>query len=136
MGIKLTYLAGVTLSFITAAAVSAPATRAQHVDTNDTPQTIPEAIDDLLTQSSGTYFENRTLGRQAASIFGFGFREREIDWDAATVSQEFNALMRFQNTSDPTIRVPDLATPFTTSLLTMPSGQAPTLGTEFIFEPF
>jgi hypothetical protein len=135
MGMKLTHLAGVTLSLLAVTALAAPAIKAQDLDA-DTPQTIPEVMDDLLSQSSGTFFENRTFGRQAGNIFGFGFRDREIIWDAATVAQEFDALMRYQNTSDPTIRVPDLANPFTTTLLTMPSSQAPALGTEFIFEPF
>lgn len=135
MGIKLTHLAGVTLSLMTAVAVLVPASNAQTVDTN-APQTIPDAMDDLLSASSGTFFENRTFGRQAGAMFGFGFRDREIIWDAATVAQEFDALMQLQNTSDPTIRVPDLANPYTTTLLTMPSSQSPYLGTEFIFEPF
>jgi hypothetical protein len=55
MGIKLTHLAGVTLSLLTTAVVLAPSTRAQYVEP-EAPQTIPDAMDDLLTQSSGTFF--------------------------------------------------------------------------------
>jgi hypothetical protein len=44
--------------------------------------------------------------------------------------------MLLQNTADPTLRVPDLANPYNSSLLTMPSSQVPLVGTEFIFERF
>jgi hypothetical protein len=135
MGIKLTHLAGATVSLLAMAAVSSAAVRAQSIDAN-APQTIPDAMDELLSQKSGTFYGNRSFGRQAANIFGFGFRDREILRDGETVAIEVDALMRLQNTSDPTIRVPDLANPYTASLLTLPSSEAPTVGTEFIFEPF
>jgi hypothetical protein len=133
MNIKLTHLAGATLAFLAAAAVLPTEVRAQSVEA---PQTIPDAMDEILSDQSGTFYRNRTFGRQLGNMFGFGFPEREIVADSANLSREFDALMRYQNTSGPTIRVPDLATPYTASLLTLPSSQAPTLGTEFIFEPF
>ncbi len=135
MGMNLTHLAGATLSLMAIAAVTSTAAQAQDVSTA-APQTIPDAMEELLSGSSGDFFRNRSLGRQAANMFGLGFRDREILRDGDTVAQEFDALMRLQNTQDPTIRVPDLANPYTASLLTLPSSQAPTLGTEFIFEPF
>lgn len=135
MGIKLTHLAGISVSLLATAAITSPSAKAQTAEVN-VPETIPDAAERLLSESSGEFFENRTFGRQAANMFGLGFRDRELLRDGETVGREFNALMRLQNTSDPTIRVPDLANPYTASLLTLPSSEAPTLGTEFIFEPF
>jgi len=135
MAMKLTYLAGVTLALLTTAAVLSPRAQAQYTEV-EAPQTIPDAADELTSQASGNFFQNRSLGRQAANIFGFGFRDRELLRDGAVVEQEFNALMQLQNEADPTLRVPDLSNPYTASLLTLPSSAAPTLGTEFIFEPF
>jgi hypothetical protein len=135
MAMKFMHLAGVTLSLLSAAAVVSPKAQAQYTEV-ETPQTILEAADELTSQSSGNFFQNRSLGRQAANIFGFGFRDRELLRDGAVVEQEFKALMQLQNEADPTIRVPDLSNPYTASLLTLPSSAAPTLGTEFIFEPF
>jgi len=133
MDIKLTHLAGATLSLLAVAAVSASEARAQSVEA---PQTIPDAMEEILSDQSGNFYTNRSFGRQLGNIFGFGFRDREVLADSANLSREFDALMRYQNTSDPTIRVPDLANPYTASLLTLPSSQVPTVGTEFIFEPF
>ncbi len=135
MGIKLTHLAGVSLSLMAVATAMPTVAKAQYVEA-EAPQTIPEAMEAAISQSSGTFFENRSFSRQAANIFGFGFRDRELMWDGATLAREFEAQMRLQNTVDPTIRVPDLANPYSASLLTLPSSQEPTLGTEFIFEPF
>lgn len=125
MGLK--YLAGAGLALITIAA-------AQPAMAQDAAQTIPEAMNDLMSTYSGTYFENRTIGRQIEIIVGTSFRDREIDWDANAISQASLDLQRLQNTLDPTLRVPDLPNPFATSLLTMPGGTGAVVGTEFIFE--
>ncbi|QQE66449.1 hypothetical protein GFS31_31470 [Leptolyngbya sp. BL0902] len=112
----------------------APAALAQEAQ----PQlpTIPDAFDDLMSTYSGDFFSNRTISRQGARIVGFGFPEKELEWDAHATSAVFRELMRLQNTADPTLRVPDLANPYSSSLLTMPSTQVPLVGTEFIFERF
>jgi hypothetical protein len=134
MNLKLTAVSGLMLSLLAVAVAGCPAGFAQ--DAENTITTIPDAIDGQFSQSSGTYFENRSMARQAGRIFGFSYPEREIDWDAATLAETVDTLFLLQNTVDPTIRVPDLASPYTTTLLTMPSGAAPTVGSEFIFEPF
>lgn len=131
MGIRLQHISGLTLAMVAAVAMTAPSARAQEAN-----RTIPEAMDDLMSTYSGDYFSNRTISRQAGRLVGFGFPERELDWDVNATTTAFNDLMRLQNTVDPTIRVPDLATPFSTTLLTMPSSQSPYVGTEFIFESF
>ena len=131
MGIQLNHISGLTLALLTAAAVGAPIGQAQET----APQTSPDALNELTSTYSGTYFENRTLGRQFRN-WGFGFPERELDWDADATSVAVSDILLLQGTVDPTIRVPDLATPFTTTLLTKPSSQSPYVGSEFIFEPF
>jgi hypothetical protein len=132
MNLKLSAISGLTLSLLAAGMTNCPAGFAQDAET--TRITIPEALNEQFYQSSGTFFENRSIGRQVGHIFGFGFPEREIAWDAATISETVDNLLLLQNTLDPIIRVPDLANPYTTTLLTMPSGIQPTVGTEFIFE--
>lgn len=127
MTMWLKYLTGAGLA-ITTAAFSLP------VMAQDVPQTIPDAINDLMSTYSGTYFENRSIARQTQLVLGLSFRDREIDWDANAINQAYQDLMVLQNTLDPFLRVPDLPNPYNTSLLTMPGGQGSTVGTEFIFE--
>ncbi|HIK46349.1 MAG TPA: hypothetical protein IGR64_15930 [Leptolyngbyaceae cyanobacterium M65_K2018_010] len=134
MATRLKHIFG-TLSLLAMAAVAAPAGFAQQTSSTP-PETIPEAFDRLVSTYSGTYFENRSLGRQLGNIFGFGFPERELDWDGHATAVTYRDMMQLQNTAGPTLRVPDLATPYSTSLLTMPSSRAPYVGTEFIFESF
>ena len=50
MDIKLTHLAGATLSLLAVAAVSASEARAQSVEA---PQTIPDAMEEILSDQSG-----------------------------------------------------------------------------------
>ncbi|HZG38551.1 MAG TPA: hypothetical protein VEZ50_07700 [Nodosilinea sp.] len=132
MGIQLNHISGLTLALLAAAAVVVPAGQAQ--DTAS--QTIPEAMDDLVTTYSGDYFENRGIRRQAGRILGFSFPERELEWDSNATAAAARDILLLQTTADPTIRVPDLASPFTSSLLTAPSSRAPYVGSEFIFESF
>ncbi|MBE9108348.1 hypothetical protein IQ273_02785 [Nodosilinea sp. LEGE 07298] len=129
MGIQLNHISGLALAML-AAAVIAPAAHAQ----DTAPETIPEALDNLGTTYSGDYFRNRGITRQAKRIFGLDFPERAIEWDANATSAAVRDILLLQNTSDPTIRVPDLANPYSSSLLTMPSSSAPYVGSEFIFE--
>jgi hypothetical protein len=112
--------------------VVAPAGHTQETSS----QTIPEAFDALTTTYSGDYFRNRGIARQAGRIIGFGFPERELDWDTNATNAAVQDILLLQAAVDPTIRVPDLATPFTTTLLTMPSSRSPYVGSEFIFESF
>ncbi|WP_035991139.1 hypothetical protein [Leptolyngbya sp. KIOST-1] len=131
MGIQLNHISGLTLALL-AAAVIAPAGHAQ----DTAPQTIPDALDALTTTYSGDFFRNRGITRQAKRILGLDFPERALEWDSNATSAAVRDILLLQNTSDPTIRVPDLATPFTSSLLTSPVGAGPSIGSEFIFESF
>lgn len=133
MAIQFKHISGMLA--LLAACTVAPAAMAQEMQPHEL-RTIPEAFDDLMSTYSGDFFGNRTISRQAGRIAGFGFPERELEWDASATATAFQDLMRLQNTTDPTLRVPDLANPYTSSLLTMPSSQMPLVGTEFIFERF
>lgn len=133
MAIQFKHISGM-LALLAACTVS-PAAMAQDMQSHDL-RTIPEALSDLMSTYSGDFFINRTMGRQGGRMVGFGFPERELEWDANATTTAFQELMRLQNTTDPTLRVPDLANPYTSSLLTMPSSQVPLVGTEFIFERF
>ncbi|MBD2108027.1 hypothetical protein [Nodosilinea sp. FACHB-13] len=129
MGIQLNHISGLTLALLAAAVVVAPAGQSQ-----ETPQTIPEAMDELTTTYSGDFFRNRGLTRQAKRLFGLDFPDRSLDWDGNATAAAVRDILLLQNTSDPTIRVPDLASPYTTTLLTQPSTSVPYVGSEFIFE--
>ncbi|MBE9155520.1 hypothetical protein IQ265_01510 [Nodosilinea sp. LEGE 06152] len=131
MGIQLNHISGLTLALL-AAAVIAPAGHAQ--DTAS--QTIPDALNDLGTTYSGDYFRNRGIVRQGKRIIGLDFPERALEWDANATSAAVRDILLLQTTSDPTIRVPDLANPYSSSLLTSPSSSVPYVGSEFIFETF
>jgi len=142
MGIKLMPIVGAMAVLATSGAIASKAiAQESDVESLDT-RSIPEAMDDLFYHYSGTFFENRTAWRQLSYMVGPGgwdsarFPEREIEWDADAINRAHTALMAIQNTSDPTIRVPDLPNPFATSVQLMPSNQTGTQirGTEFVFE--
>jgi hypothetical protein len=131
MGIQLKHITSITVALAAACLATAPAALAQEV------QTIPEAVEDAFFGYSGNFFESGTITGQTTSILGLGgFPEQRIAWDANGVSAIIREQMALQNTLDPTIRVPDLASPFATTLLLMPSYQRAggTVGSEFIFE--
>ena len=130
MAIRLTGFSSISLALVALTSLGAPRALGQETK----PLTVPAAMDELVSTYSQNYFSNRTIGRQTARIFGFGFPERELEWDAQALSVAVKDVMYRQNSTDPTLRVPDLSNPYTTSLLTMTGGGSPSLGTQFIFE--
>lgn len=131
MGIQLNHISGLTLALL-ATAVIAPAAIAQDTE----PVTIPDAFEDLGATYSGDYFRNRGIIRQGKRIIGLDFPERALEWDANAISAAAEDILLLQVATDPILRVPDLANPYSTSLLTMPGINAPYVGSEFIFEAF
>lgn len=105
---------------------------------------VPEAVLEIYHGNRSTYFDNRTAWRQASHILGFGgfdsagFPERETEWDAEAINRAHIYLMAVQNTSDPTIRVPDLYNPYNTSIQLLPVSQFGNRisGSEFVYERF
>ncbi|HEY9764073.1 MAG TPA: hypothetical protein V6D07_16190 [Trichocoleus sp.] len=142
MGIQLKHVTVATLTMATAILSATSPAFSQQANSTTEVKTIPAGFEDLFYGYSGTYFDNRTIGEQISNLFGSGgldsarFPEREIEWDANAIHQAYVAHLALQNTLDPTLRVPDLPNPFTTSLLLSPTAQpaGPVVGSEFIFE--
>ena len=105
--------------------------------------TVLDTVNDINYNFSGDYHRNRSIGRQLDNIFGLGgiggatFWEREIDRDAEALETAYYELMFLQTRNTPTIRVPDLRNPYTTSVQLLPLSQTNSRvgGSEFNFEP-
>ncbi|HEY9881618.1 MAG TPA: hypothetical protein V6D29_24410 [Leptolyngbyaceae cyanobacterium] len=142
MGIQLKHVTVTTLVMATAILSAASPAFSQQADSTTEVKTVPAGFGDLFYGYSGTYFDNRTIGGQFSNLFGPGgwdsarFPEHEIEWDSDAIHRAFVDHLALQNTLDPTLRVPDLPNPFTTTLLLSPTSQSsgPVVGSEFIFE--
>ncbi|MFM7470239.1 MAG: hypothetical protein ACKO5P_01825 [Nodosilinea sp.] len=129
MTIKFAQVSGLLLTVLSMGILTTAVAQAETTP----PNSLPQALDQLISGHSGDYLSNRTLGRQLTRIFGLGFPEQEMDLDAGSLAVSLKELMYLQNSTDTTLRVADLPTPYSTSLLTLPRRQ-PSIGTEFIFE--
>ncbi|MEO0351154.1 MAG: hypothetical protein AAF282_14025 [Cyanobacteria bacterium P01_A01_bin.15] len=130
----------------TAVAIAAVSTLASHANAQTTgfdEPTVLETMDDITTRHSGDYFTDRSSFRQLAHLFGLGlpggsaFPELELERNAEGIMEAYNELLFLQSQSTATIRVPDLVSPYNTSLQVLPSAQSRSrvVGTEFNFEP-
>ncbi|MEM8604656.1 MAG: hypothetical protein AAGF24_12580 [Cyanobacteria bacterium P01_H01_bin.121] len=156
MGVNWKALVG-TLAVSTAFAVFVPLAHAQEeevevIEVDDVEIDIvrpafygtpAEAMERAFFQDGNDLIESVTFGQQIRGIFGVGisaglgaFPENQMLQDSRTVELVYRDALRQQSQSDPTIRVPDLANPFNTSLMLLPSSQSGgrVVGTEFIFE--
>ncbi|MFO7029600.1 hypothetical protein B9T07_05980 [Limnospira fusiformis CCALA 023] len=93
-------------------------------------QPFAEEFNQAATRSSGDAFKNQSLMGQLSVFFGLsypwpgainGFPESLIADDARRVNQLYRERMLEQTLSSPTVRTPDLANPYNTSILTQPS---------------
>ncbi|HEY9634486.1 MAG TPA: hypothetical protein V6D14_13820 [Coleofasciculaceae cyanobacterium] len=126
--------------------VLAPAAMAQTEPLGFEPvriETIPEAFERAFFSESGTFYQNRTLPRQAAYIIGPGlpgraaFPELELERDAERVDSLYRELIDQQASADPLLRTPDLPNPFDSSIrLSSVSNRfgSRVEGGEFVFE--
>ncbi|HEY9753259.1 MAG TPA: hypothetical protein V6C46_09925 [Coleofasciculaceae cyanobacterium] len=96
---------------------------------------VPNAFDEAYFENNKIFFRNRDLDRQLGFIFGVpDFVENEITKDGKQVFDTYRTQMSAQLRSGPILRTPDLPTPFTYSLLTLPGpvsspiGAPPTVG--------
>ena len=130
----------------TAVAIAADSTLASHANAQTTgfdEPTVLETMDDITTRHSGDYFTDRSSFRQLAHLFGLGlpggsaFPELELERNAEGLDEAYNELMFLQTQNTATIRVPDLVSPYSSSLQVLPSAQSRNrvVGTEFNFEP-
>ncbi|MEM8503275.1 MAG: hypothetical protein AAF716_09005 [Cyanobacteria bacterium P01_D01_bin.1] len=122
-------LAATTLA-ITAAL--APAASAQE------PQTVLNTLESIIENRSGDYFRSRSVGGQLSLIVGLGgFPENRLSRDTASISSAYSELLILQTQNTPTLRVPDLPNPYTTSVQLLPASQfdSRVVGSELNFEP-
>lgn len=109
--------------------------------------TIPNTFERAFFNQSGTFYDNRSLGRQLEYMIGpggigsAGFPDLELERDAELINILYEDTLNRQLTSDPMIRTPDLPNPFDTSVRLLPvsgrfrSQASPQIeGTEFFFE--
>lgn len=97
---------------------------------------IPTAMDEIFFKNTGSYNINRSIGGELGTMFGVGgFPEQNILEDGYAVLNAYEYLLEQQARVDPTIRVPDLVNPYSTSILYLPSSSPGVVsGSEFIFE--
>lgn len=112
MGVRFNFIGMVVL--ITA--TCGPGTLAQEKVPEASSETIPGVIDRASTQSSGDFFENRSLKQDAAFVFGIGYDEDKIAKDAQRIEVLYKDLLYQQSGDGPTIRTQDLSNPYTTSI--------------------
>ncbi|OLP18001.1 hypothetical protein BST81_13245 [Leptolyngbya sp. 'hensonii'] len=103
-------------------------------------ETVPDAVDRIMTGKSRNYFENRTLERQTDFLFGFGtlvdgtFAENELATDGKLFEILYRDLMNQQVSTTPIIRTPDLNNPFNSSLLTGTNINNRIMTSELVYE--
>ncbi len=122
----------VALSTLLMAATLAPTASAQE------PQTVLESLEDIAENRSDNYFRNRSIRGQISFITGIGgFPENGIRRDAESISGAYDELLILQTQNTPTLRVPDLPNPYTTSVQLLPASQfdSRVVGSELNFEP-
>jgi hypothetical protein len=129
MGVRFKSLLG-TLALVASFTAIADVASAQEV--RGDVRSVPEAFERAFFRNDRSFYENRSLFRQANYILGQGsiiqngFPENEISRDASLVNRVYDEALAIQNTSDPLIRTADLPTPYTTSLQLLPVETAQT----------
>ena len=97
-----------------------------------------DAVERIGEQRSGDYYRSRTFGGQIGFLTGLGgFSEQRLNRDSAALSGTIQELMILQSQNTPTLRVPDLPNPYTTSVQLLPASQnnSRVIGSELNFEP-
>ncbi|EDX86322.1 hypothetical protein S7335_4025 [Synechococcus sp. PCC 7335] len=90
---------------------------AQEPQVAQEPQTVLDTLEDIVENRSGDYFRNRSLLGQASFITGIGgFPENRLAQDTESLSGAYNELLILQTQNTPTLRVPDLPNPYTSSV--------------------
>ncbi|MFM7450730.1 MAG: hypothetical protein ACKO24_19280 [Leptolyngbyaceae cyanobacterium] len=90
---------------------------------------VPNAFDEAYFENNKIFFRNRELDRQLGFIFGVpDFVENEITKDGQQVFDTYRAQMSAQLRSGPILRTPDLPTPFSYSLFTLPAPVSSPIG--------
>jgi hypothetical protein len=136
MGTKLKGLLSAVVAVAATTLVGAEAQAQQTVYVE--PDTILEIFDRVSYQHSGNYYRNRSLGGQLRNIFGAPYPELAMDRDAEATEEALKELMFLQNNSSAIVRVPDLRSPYNTSIQLLPLSQVTgsrVVNVELNFEP-
>ncbi len=123
-------IAGGVVGIVAATAFVAPTASAQ--------ETVLEAVDNISEQRSGDFHRNRSIFSQIQFITGLGgFVDQRSHRDTAALAGAQQELMMLQSQNTPTVRVPDLPNPYTTSVQLLPTSQlnSRVVGSELNFEP-
>ncbi|MGD1853371.1 MAG: hypothetical protein ACFB2W_03890 [Leptolyngbyaceae cyanobacterium] len=131
---------GATVAIASFSAMTARANA--QVQSNNEPSVL-ETMDEIGAAESGDYSSDRSSFRQTAHYFGLGvpgrsaFPELELDRNSDAILEAYKELLILQTQNTPTLRVPDLATPYNTSLQRMPAAQSRSrvVGSELNFQP-
>lgn len=131
----LVWSASATVALVAGVAIAAPAPAQEEPPTSDSAY-IPTAVNEIFFGNTGSYNINRSIGGELKTLFGAGgFPENDITQDGYDIFEAYNYLMFQQTQLDPTLRVPDLANPYTTSVQFLPTSSAGMVsGSEFVFE--
>ena len=81
---------------------------------------------------------HRAIWSQIDFMTGWGgFPDQRLHGDSAALSESVEELFVLQTQNTPTMRVPDLANPYTTSVQLLPTSQfnSRVIGSELNFEP-
>jgi hypothetical protein len=127
MGVRLNIVLG-TMTLMASSAVMMNAAVAQderplqrtETTTSQEQLTIPQQFEDALYQRGGNFYQNRRPPRSFTWFLG-PFPENDIAADGDDVHDLYVEVMTQQVFSDPIIRTADLANPFDTSLLLLPT---------------
>ena len=109
-----------------------PAANAQEAET------VLDAVERIGKQRYGDYYRSRSFSGQVGFITGLGgFSEQRLNRDSAALGGTIRELMLLQTQNTPTVRVPDLPNPYTTSVQLLPASQnnSRVVGSELNFEP-
>lgn len=85
--------------------------------------TIPEAIDRAIRLDD--YFQDQSILGDTRFIFGLDYEEADINRAAKRLEALYRALQQQQANDSPIIRTRDLATPYTTTLLSETEEDSP-----------
>lgn len=101
-------------------------------------ETVLDTLGDLSTRRSGDYYDHLSALSKIGFITGLGgFPDQRINRDMRALSGAYQELLVLQTQNTPTIRVPDLPNPYTTSVQLLPTSQinSRVVGSELNFEP-
>jgi hypothetical protein len=135
----------VVLSAIALSSTLLPGLLASQAIARETqPVSVPAATDEAFFKNSRGFYDSQTTYRRVRELFGTGpqifrrgtYGEISVERDAQLSNELYQRLMKAQSESDPTLRVPDLPNPFSSSLLTAPTAQAGSrfIGSDLVYE--